>query len=169
MDAAQVAAFNALLGREIAAGEALVTALETERGALTGSDVEALEAATLEKERVAVDFERLDADRRRFLERLGFGPMREDMTSLIRAVEDPAYTDASRRVGPLAARWRRIVALIERCHADNQRNGMIITLQTRRVAQALNVLRTGRPDALTYGRAAPGPGLGAGGRALGRV
>src|SRR5258708_37530173 len=122
MDAAELTAFNALLSREVAAGEALVSALETERGALTGFDVEALTSATLEKERIAGEFERLDGDRRRFLERLGYGPAREDMNALVRAVEDPAYSDASRRLGPVATRWRRIVALIERCRADNQRN-----------------------------------------------
>ena len=168
MDAAALAALTSLLSRETAAGEALVGALEHERAALTGFDVGALEAATLEKERLAADFERLDADRRRFLERFGFTLGRGGMAALIREVEDPAYSDASRRVGPVGQRWRKLVAVIERCRADNQRNGMIIGLQTRRVTQTLNVLRTGRPDELTYSRHSL-PGLAAAARALGRV
>ncbi|SRR5579871_331643 len=168
MDAAALAALNGLLTRELAAGEALASALETERAALTGFDVSALEAATLEKERLAGEFDRLDADRRRLLERFGFGPGRGGMTSLIRAVEDPAYSEGARRLGPVATRWRKLIAVIERCRSDNQRNGMIIGLQSRRVTQTLNVLRTGRPDELTYGRH-PLPGLAAAARALGRV
>jgi flagellar biosynthesis/type III secretory pathway chaperone len=90
------------------------------------------------------------------------------MVRLIQLVEDPNYSDSARRIGPLATRWRRLVAIIERCRDDNQRNGMIVSLQSRRVTQTLNVLRTGRPDELTYGRR-PMPGLAAAARALGRV
>jgi flagellar biosynthesis/type III secretory pathway chaperone len=168
MDAAALAALNALLNRELAAGEALLGALEAERAALAGFHVGALEAATLEKERLAAEFDRLDADRRRLLERFGFGPGRGGMTALIREVEDPAYSEAGRRAGPLATRWRKVVALIERGRDANERNGMIIGLQTRRITQTLNVLRTGRPDELTYTRH-PLPGLAAAARALGRV
>jgi len=168
MDAAALAALTGLLNRELAAGEALLAALEAERAALTGFDVGALNVATREKERLAAEFDRQDGDRRRLLERFGHAPGRDGMTALIRRVEDPAYSETSRRLGPIATRWRRLVALIERCRADNQRNGMIIGLQSRRVTQTLNVLRTGRPDELTYGRY-PLPGLAAAARALGRV
>jgi flagella synthesis protein FlgN len=168
MDATAVAALNALLDREVAAAHALLSALEAERAALTGFDVAALDAVTVEKERLVADFDRLEGDRQRLLARFDFGPARGDMVALIRAVEDPLYQEDSRKAGPLAMRWRRLVALIERCRDNNQRNGTIIGLQTRRVAQTLNVLRTGRPDKLTYGKA-PYAGLGAAARALGRV
>lgn len=167
MDAAAVAALIALLDRELAAGQALLGGLDLERSTLTGFDVAALEAATGEKERLAAEFERLDADRRRLLERFGYGPGESDMVELIRAVEDSTYTEHSRRAGPLVTRWRRLVALIQRCRNDNQRNGMIVGLQTRRVTQTLNVLRTGRPDQLTYGRGTHG--LASAARALGRA
>jgi flagellar biosynthesis protein FlgN len=167
MDAAAVAALIALLDREIAAGQALLAGLDLERSTLTGFDVAALEAATGEKERLAAEFERLDADRRRLLERFGYGPSETDMVELIRVVEDSTYTENSRRAGPLVTRWRRLVALIQRCRNDNQRNGMIVGLQTRRVTQTLNVLRTGRPDQLTYGRGTHG--LASAARALGRA
>jgi flagella synthesis protein FlgN len=168
MDTAALTALNTLLNREVAAGNALLTALEAERAALTGFNVAALETTTLEKDRLAAEFDRLDADRRRLLERFGYGPGRADMVRLIQLVEDPNYSDSARRIGPLATRWRRLVAIIERCRDDNQRNGMIVSLQSRRVTQTLNVLRTGRPDELTYGRR-PMPGLAAAARALGRV
>jgi len=168
MDAAAVAALNALMDRELAAGQALLDGLDAERAALTGFDVAALESATAEKERLAAEFDRLDADRRRMLERFGYGPGSGDMASLIRAVEDPTYSDDSRRTGAVGSRWRRLVTLIHRCRNDNQRNGMIVGLQTRRVAQTLNVLRTGRPDQLTYGRSSH-QGLAAAARALGRA
>ncbi len=169
MDASEVAALGALLDREAAAGNALLAGLESERSALSGFDVAALEAATRDKERLAGDFDRLDAERREYLARFGYGPSRADMNNLIRAVEDPRYSEAARRAGPIATRWRRIVALIERCRDDNQRNGLIVGLQSRRATQTLNVLRTGRPDELTYGRGQM-PGLAAAAaRALGRV
>jgi flagella synthesis protein FlgN len=168
MDATAVAALNALLDREVAAAHGLLSALEAERAALTGFDVAALDSATIEKERLVADFDRLEGNRQRLLARFDFGPARGDMVALIRAVEDPLYKEDSRKAGPLATRWRRLVGLIERCRDNNQRNGMIIGLQTRRVAQSLNVLRTGRPDKLTYGKV-PYDGLGAAARALGRV
>ncbi len=169
MDASALQELNALLDRELSAGNALLAALETERGTLSGFDVTALEAATTEKERRASAFDRLDAERRDMMARLGYGPGRADMATLIRAVEDPRYTESAQRAGPLATRWRRVVALVERCRDDNKRNGLIVGLQSRRVTQTLNVLRTGRPDELTYGRGQM-PGLAAAAaRALGRV
>ena len=169
MNASDIAALNALLDREAAAGSALLASLESERSALTGFEVAALEAATREKERLAADFDRLDGERRALMERFGYGPSRADMNTLIRAVEDPRYTESSTRAGPLATRWRRVVALVERARDDNKRNGLIVGLQSRRASQTLNVLRTGRPDELTYGRG-HSPGLAAvAARALGRV
>lgn len=168
MDATALTALNALLDRQAASGNALLVALEGERAALTGFDLAALETATETKERVAGEFERLDADRRRLVARFGYGPGRGDMVDLIRAVEDPAYKEDARRAGPLASRWRRIVVLAERCRDANDRNGQIVSLQSRRVTKTLNILRTGRPDELTYGPAGAA-GLGSGARALGRV
>ena len=169
MDASEVASLGTLLDREAAAGNALLAGLESERAALSGFDVAALEAATRDKERLAAEFDRLDTERREYLARFGYGPSRADMNNLIRAVEDPRYSEAAHRAGPLAMRWRRIVALVERCRDDNQRNGLIVGLQSRRATQTLNVLRTGRPDELTYGRGQM-PGLAAAAaRALGRV
>ena len=169
MDASTLAALSAHLDREVAAGNALLAALESERAALTGFDLTALEAATKDKERLAAEFDRCDAERREMMLRIGYGPSRSDMIALIRAVEDPHYTDAARRAGPVATRWRRVVALVERCRDDNQRNGLIVGLQSKRATQTLNVLRTGRPDELTYGRGQM-PGLAAAAaRALGRV
>jgi flagellar biosynthesis/type III secretory pathway chaperone len=168
MDRSAVAALSALLDRQIAAGDALVSALESERVALTGFDLAALEETTRAKQALAAEFELLDGERRRTLARYGYGPGRTDMAALIRAVEDPGYREDARRLGPLGNRWRRLVTLIERCRDDNQRNGMIVSLQTQRVTKTLNVLRTGRPDELTYGRARA-PGLAQSSRALGRV
>lgn len=169
MDAAALAALSALLDREISAGNALLASLETERATLSGFDVAALEAATTGKERLAAEFDRLDGERRDLMQGFGYGPSRGDMNALIRTVEDARYTETAQRAGPMATRWRRVVALVERCRDDNKRNGLIVGLQSRRVAQTLNVLRTGRPDELTYGRGHM-PGLAAAAaRALGRV
>jgi len=168
MDLTELAALNSLLDRQIAAGTALLAALESERSTLTGFDPAALEQSTAEKERLVAEFDRLDADRRHSVARLGFGPRRADMLELIRAAEDRAYREDSRQAGPLATRWRRLVSVAERCRDANERNGLIVSMHSRRVTKTLNVLRTGRPDELTYG---PGSAAGSGhaARALGRV
>jgi flagellar biosynthesis/type III secretory pathway chaperone len=167
MDLSEFAALNSLLDRQIAAGTALLAALESERSTLTGFDPAALEHSTAEKERLVAEFDRIDAERRQSVARLGFGPTRADMVELIRAAEDPAYREDSRQAGPLAARWRRLVAVAERCRDANERNGLIVSMHSRRVTKTLNVLRTGRADELTYG---PTGGAVAGyARALGRV
>jgi flagella synthesis protein FlgN len=153
MDHAQLTALLRLLDRESAGGEALVAALDAERIALTGTDMAALEAATTKKDQLAHALDALEQERRRLLAAHGFGPGNAEMTRLIRAVEDANFRDDARRVGPLAARWRKVVALIGRCRADNQRNGHIVAAQMRRVTQTVNLLRTGRPDQLVYGRA----------------
>ncbi len=168
MDATAVTALNDLLTSQIASGSALLEALETEKSALTGFDVSALEATTVVKERLATQFEQLDLERRRLMASVGFGPDRNDMLRLIRAVEDPNYHDDAKKAGPLATRWRRLVAIAERCRDANERNGQIVSMQSRRVTKTLNVLRTGRADDLTYGpagRSAPGTAA----RAIGRV
>lgn len=167
MDIAELAALNSLLDRQIAVGNSLLAALESERGTLTGFDLAALADSTAEKERLAAEFDRLDGDRRLLVARLGFGAARADMVALIRAAEDPAYREDARQAGPLATRWRRLVSLAERCRDANERNGLIVSMQSRRVTKTLNVLRTGRADELTYG---PAGSAGAGyARALGRV
>ena len=168
MELSDLAALSALLDRQIVAGNALLHALESERGTLTGFDLAALEHSTAEKERRVAEFDRLDADRRRLAARLGVGPARADMVELIRRAEDPGYREDARQAGPLATRWRRLVSIAERCRDANERNGLIVSMHSRRVTKTLNVLRTGRPDELTYGPAG-GAASGHAARALGRV
>jgi flagellar biosynthesis/type III secretory pathway chaperone len=167
MDLNDVTALNALLDRQIVVGNALLHALESEKGTLTGFDLAALEHSTAEKERLVADFDRADSERQHLLARLGFGPTRADMVELIRAVEDPAYREDSRQAGPVATRWRRLVSIAERCRDANERNGLIVSMHSRRVTKTLNVLRTGRPDELTYGPT--GSAVAGCPRALGRV
>jgi flagellar biosynthesis/type III secretory pathway chaperone len=168
MDRTELAALNSLLDRQIAAGNALLRALDAERSTLTGFDLAALAETTAAKERLVAEFDRLDAERRASVARLGFGATRADMVALIRAAEDPAYREDSRQAGPLATRWRRLVSIAERCRDANARNGLIVSMHSRRVTKTLNLLRSGRTDELTYG---PGgvASLGQAARALGRV
>jgi flagellar biosynthesis/type III secretory pathway chaperone len=88
------------------------------------------------------------------------------MRACLRAHEDPHYTDDAPRAGPVAARWRRLLEVVARLRDANERNGMIVSLRSHRVRATLNVLRTGRPDELTYGPDRHGA---ARRRALGRV
>ena len=155
-----------LLDREIAAGTRLLAALDHERSVLGGQDTGALEGAVAAKERLLADFDAVEADRRAALAALGHGPDRAGMAECLRRLEDPGYDDAAARHAPVAARWQRLLALVARLRDTNERNGLIVSLRSRRVREALNVLRTGRPDALTYG---PTPAGAPARRALGRA
>jgi flagellar biosynthesis/type III secretory pathway chaperone len=144
-----------LLDRELATGARLLDALDHERALLAGTDSGALEGAVAAKERLLAEFDALDAERRHTLAALGHGPDRAGMTDCLRTLEDPAYTDDSARPAPVAARWRRLLVLVAQLREANERNGMIVSLRSRRVRETLNVLRTGRPDELTYGPTRP--------------
>jgi len=168
MDARAAESLGTVLDRELEAADRLLAALEAERALLIGPDPAALESATATKERLVREFEQLAAERRAVMTQLGHGVDREAMIRLLRAVEDPAYTDESPRAGPLAARWRRLLDRLTKLRDANERNGLIIGLRSRQVRQALNVLRTGRPDELTYGRAGAAANRSAT-RALGRA
>jgi flagellar biosynthesis/type III secretory pathway chaperone len=145
------------LDRELAAGVRLLAALETERTRLADGDAAALETAVAEKERLLAEFETTEAARRSALSALGYPPDRAGVTACLRAHEDPNYRDDATRAGPVAARWRRLLAVTAQLRDANERNGMIVSLRSRRVREALNVLRTGRPDELTYGPTRIGP------------
>lgn len=153
MDRAALTALIASFDRTLAAGDALLAVLEAERVALTGPDLAALEAVTADKERSAREFEDRDAQRRALLATHAVGPGRAEMIAFLRKVEDPAYSEASARPMPLALRWRRLVEMVGRLRDANERNGAIVSLRSRQVRRTLNVLRTGQPEELTYGRA----------------
>jgi flagellar biosynthesis/type III secretory pathway chaperone len=154
------------LDRQLAIGARLLAALGHERERLAGGDAAALETAVADKERLLAEFEAAEAGRRDALRALGYGADRASVLACLRAFEDPAYTDDAARVGPVAARWRRLLALGTQLRDGNERNGMIVSLRSRRVREALNVLRTGRRDELTYGPVRVGAPAG---RAIGRA
>lgn len=156
MDRHALQSLATLLDRQVASGERLLAALETERATLAGYDLGALAAATDAKDQLVREFERLDGERRALVGTLGFGPDRDSFTALLRAAEDPAYAEDSPRAGPLATRWRRLLQCLGRLRDANERNGMIVNLRSRQVRRTLNVMRTGRPDELTYGKAGVG-------------
>lgn len=155
-----------VLDRELAAGTLLLDALDGERACLVGGEPDALESAVATKERLLAELHRLEAERHAALAALGFPADRAGVTACLQAHEDPNYRDDASRAGPAAARWRRLLAVTAQLRDANERNGTIVGLRSRRVREALNVLRTGRPDSLTYG---PTRGVPSARRAIGRA
>jgi flagellar biosynthesis/type III secretory pathway chaperone len=155
-----------VLDRELAVGARLLDVLQNESTVLLGAEAAALERAVADKERLLAEFEALEAERRTTLAGLGYGPDRDGTAACLRAHEDPRYSDDAPPAGPVAARWRRLLDVVAQLRDANRRNGMIVSLRSRRMREALNVLRTGRPDELTYGPARPGTPVR---RAIGRA
>jgi flagellar biosynthesis/type III secretory pathway chaperone len=148
-----------LLSRECNASERLLALLAAERALLTGSDAEAVEAKSREKQALLDEFESLETRRHALLAASGAGPSREELESLCERVGEP---HASR----LRARFATLATLLKRCRSDNEVNGLVVTMRQRHVRQLLTLLRSGRTDDLTYARGGRAP---LGTRALARA
>lgn len=78
-----------LLDEQIAAMTHIVESLVTERAALTGLDIEALNGASARKEQVLARFEELEQERRPLCRTVGAGSDRRAMEGLIGAQASP--------------------------------------------------------------------------------
>ena len=119
--------------REIAQG--LLQLLIQEFAALSGNDLQAIETTLAAKQ---VLMEQLDKLSREFLEVAGrHSPGNKDGVTFFLRHEDPQGTWG------LAPLWQQIDKLLSQCRQKNSTNGKIISLNHRRIQQALEILRYG--------------------------
>lgn len=154
MDAQSLKQLIGVLDQQMLAAQALNELLARERTLLTGQDAAAVEAVAAEKSTLLNRIESLETDRRQVLAIAGRGASGSEMQRLCRAADGSV---ARGPLGQVAERWQRLMAVMEQCRDANEVNGAIVGLKQRQIRQLLNILRTGREDDLTYGRAGRAP------------
>lgn len=133
-------ALGAVLEREISLAHDLGRALADEADALREVDPTALDAATAAKQLCVEQLSALDAERQHLCAASPGDGARGRVETVLTDL------DAS---GGLTERWQSLMALLDTCREANQRNGAIVSIQRRRVVEALGLLR-GTPGAVTY-------------------
>lgn len=133
-------ALGEVIEREIELAHDLGRALAAEADALREIDPTALDAATAAKQSCVEQLVALDTERQRLWAVADPGQAGAVVTAL-------TDLDAS---GGLTERWQSLMALLETCREANQRNGAVVSMQRKRVVEALGLLQ-GAPDgAATY-------------------
>lgn len=122
-----------LIDDEIAIAHQLGKSLADENEALRRIDPAELDRVTDIKQRCIESLAACDAQRHQLCRSLGFETDRAGMEALL--------SQADKNNGQLLQRWNSLLALLETCREANQRNGAVVTLQRRRVTDALGLLR----------------------------
>lgn len=151
-----------VVDRQIALSGRLLDILQTEKAALIGTDPEALQQIAARKEATLREMAGLEQERQALL------GVPQDTVSGLHATLPREQQGAPRMTGPLSQRWRQLGEMLAICRDANATNGAIVNLRQRHIRQALNVIRGGRADDLTYGPAGSPVGLPAS-RGLARV
>ena len=142
MDSTNVqASLQQLLDDEVAIAHQLSQSLAAENEALRSIDPAELDRATEVKQRCVESLAACDARRRDLCRALGISADQQGMEVLLQQAD----TD-----GELQRRWRSLLALLETCREANQRNGAVVTLQRRRVTDALGLLRGDAANTAIY-------------------
>ena len=124
----------------------LITTLTDEHAALAGNDVAALEAATAAKQDRLLAIEQGMRDQVQLLQAAGVTFDDHGITTYLR------HCDPQGRLA-LAANWRQVKELLERCREQNLVNGRIVSMNQRQALRALTILRGGGSDSGDcYGR-----------------
>jgi flagellar biosynthesis/type III secretory pathway chaperone len=135
------AQFSRLLTEEARLLGELEVQLQREHQFLSANDVESLEQAGSARQNTVVQLLRIDDERRDLCRLLGQGTDRTGLAALL-AWCDPA--------GTLADAQSSCAGLAERCRAQNERNGALVTARLNRVAGMLDMIGT-NSAARTYG------------------
>jgi len=120
----------------------LATLLEREHAHLEGNDVEALEAAALERQECVGRISKIDEERRALCSAQGYSSDLKGIEDLIRWC-DPK--------GALAGGWAECSAAAARCRQLNDDNGVLVAARLQQVQARLGKLVADRGDAVTYG------------------
>ena len=135
-------ALEELIDREFELAHGLSQALADENEALRQIDPAALDRATDAKQQSVTALSGLDSERRQFCVAYGLTPDREGMQALLLKADGDS--------GDLTKRWYSLLALLETCREANQRNGAVVSVQRRRVDDALGLLRGEAANAAIY-------------------
>lgn len=132
---------SALVQQEIRCIQALNSALDEERQALTDRDAQRLEQSIAAKQTQLGALEALESQRIARLTAAGYGNDSSAMASYLSA------TDANDQLNTL---WTELVNLLRTCRDNNVVNGGVIEASRHRAQQALAILRGQIPGTQTY-------------------
>jgi flagellar biosynthesis/type III secretory pathway chaperone len=127
------------LDEQIAAMQAVLSALEAEQLALRHRDGDALLQAVNGKATSVARADQLEQRRQAMMADLGLADRRT-------AVGRQFSADAG-----ISQRWQQVLALTRQCRAVNESNGLFIRGQRRRVDATLQILRGGSSAVAEYG------------------
>ncbi len=142
MTNAQISHLTRLLNTELQCANGLISLLEREHQALTGSDPEQIIAISEEKQTRLGQMQQHLADRQGFLGSLGLKGDRETVEALLHQ-----QTNAD----TLQQTWQQLMTTATRLSNNNQVNGGIITLGHRHIKEALGILTGHNSSNDTYG------------------
>lgn len=139
-------AINELFQRQRRDLTLLIATLTDEHAALAGNDVALLEATTAAKQGQLLAIEQGMRDQVQLLQAAGVTLDDHGITTYLR------QCDPQGRLA-LAANWRQIKELLDRCREQNLVNGRIVSMNQRHALRALTILRGGSPgNGDCYGR-----------------
>lgn len=126
----------AIIDGSLGAVRNLKAALESERCALAGQDMDELQAALEAKSHCVARLQDLEQERREICLETGFEAGAEWMPDLIAWCDEGAV---------IAAGWRDLMAMAGDCQAINDTNGAIILGRKQQIENTLAVVRGGSP------------------------
>ncbi len=132
-----------IIGDSVYQALGLKEALEDERRALEGQDMEALNAIVDSKTSCVQRLQSLDDKRTSLCEQWGFAPGPHQMTALIEWCDEDQL---------ISSRWEQLMVIAAEGSALNMTNGSIIRLRQQQFEASLSVLRGGSPGSETYDR-----------------
>ncbi|MBT8144762.1 MAG: flagellar protein FlgN [Gammaproteobacteria bacterium] len=119
-----------LIDEETQLAHQLSRSLADETEALRAVSPQELDRVTDEKHRCVQHLAACDAQRQQLCTVLGVPSDLDGMQMLLKRADDPA----------LQTQWQSLLALLETCREANTRNGAVVTMQRRRVADALGLI-----------------------------
>jgi len=115
--------------------------LEQEYTALNGNDLQGLETSIAVKQRLMDRLEELSRDIAAITSQ--YPTTTKEGVAIFLKRKDPQGTWG------LESLWLQVRKLLSQCRQNNATNGKIISLNHRRIQQALEILRLGDPDSQT--------------------